>query len=268
MMTSVRPSLSRSAALAALVLLGVGASAHAQNVFDDFSSGNDNAWTRSDATGNFAGVPATFSVTNGAYRLQQPAYNPAFGTVPIGSFRADSFAASSQLSVDVPDWNDATNNVIALSARLSQPTASTFQFYMLSFFPTSGAGTPANPASNLRIDRWNPDFSVTNITAFSSNAFPRVSNTDVYRMVFTLEGTSLLGQLYNISGASPVLITSVQAIDSGPSSLSIGVGGIGLYANGTAGPADATFDNFRVVPAPGAAAMLGLAGLFAARRRR
>jgi MYXO-CTERM domain-containing protein len=36
----------------------------------------------------------------------------------------------------------------------------------------------------------------------------------------------------------------------------------------TFGPADVTFDNFRVVPAPGSTAVLALAGLLARRRRR
>lgn len=259
------PTPSRPLIAAVASILAVAAAAHAQSVFDDFSSGNDNAWTRIDATGIYAGAPSTYSVTSGQYRIQQPAYNPVFGTLPVGSHRVDGFALNSQISVDVADWSDNTNNVITISSRLSQPTASTFQFYTLSFFPTSGAGDGSS-LSNLRIDRWNANLTIDSVTPFSTEAFPRVSNAGTYRLVFTLMGASLTGQLFDISGTSPLLIKTVGATDTNP--LGPGIPGLGVYGNGGAGPADATFDNFRVVPAPGAAALLSIGGLLAARRRR
>lgn len=264
-LTHARPA-TLHAAVAALLVCAVGSTAHAQNVFDDFSSGNDSAWTRVDAPGLFLGVPSTYSVVSGQYRLQNPAY-PVPGTFPTGAFRPESIAGDSQISVDVTDWNDSTNNVIGLVGRFAPLSATAFTYYSLSFFPTSLAGDGTS-LSNLRIDRVNPDGTFTNVTAFNANAFPRVSANDTYRLVFTLSGSSLSGELYNISGTVPTLVSSISGTDSGPGSIAVGFAGVSVNGNGTSGPADATFDNFRVVPTPGAAAVLGLGGLLAARRRR
>ncbi len=57
----------------------------AQNVYDDFSSGNDNAWTRIDAPGLFLGIPSTYSVENGGYRLRGPEYPNIASILPTAS---------------------------------------------------------------------------------------------------------------------------------------------------------------------------------------
>jgi hypothetical protein len=246
------------------------APALAQNVFDDFSSGNDNAWTRIDSPGLFLGLPSTYSVEGGGYRLRGPVYPNVGAAFPTGSVRADGAAADSQISADVVNWSMASNQSAALVARLQQPSPSTFQFYSLVFFPVSNAGPGL---SNFRIDRWNADGSVDNLTP--NLPFPQVNPNHDFRLVFTVEGSSLRGDLFNLTVDPLNAFQTISVVDSGPSAIS-GVGLPGIYTlpnppdigAPTFGPADVTFDNFRVVPAPGAAALLGMAGALAARRRR
>jgi hypothetical protein len=246
------------------------APALAQNVFDDFSSGNDNAWTRIDAPGLFLGVPSTYSVEGGGYRLRGPVFPNAGFNFPTASMRVDGAAADSQISVDVVNWSMASNQSAALIARLQQPSPSTFQFYSLTFFPASNLGPGL---SNFRIDRWNADGSINNLTA--NLPFPRVDPDHDFRLVFTVEGSSLRGDLFDLTVDPLNALQTISVVDSGPSAIS-GAGLPGIFTapnppdftGPTFGPADVTFDNFRVVPAPSAAALLGMAGVLAARRRR
>jgi hypothetical protein len=104
------------------------APALAQNVFDDFSSGNDNAWTRIDSPGLALGLPSTYSVEGGGYRLRGPVYPNNGFIYPTASVRADGAAADSQISVDVVNWNTDVHLVAAIGARVQQPSPSAFQF--------------------------------------------------------------------------------------------------------------------------------------------
>jgi hypothetical protein len=243
---------------------------HAQYVFDDFSSGNDSAWTRIDAPGIFVGIPSTYSVTDEQYRLQGPVYPTAAGALPTASFRGDGLADNSQVSVDVNDWSDASNQAIAVTGRGQQVAPTAFQFYALVFFPVSNVGPGL---SNFRIDRWNADGSIDSLTA--NAAFPIVDPSHTFRMVLTLDGAHLRGDLFNLSLDPLTPFRSISVNDSGSGAISgLGLPGIMTYPNPAdislpaVGPADATFDNFRVIPAPGAAAMLGGVAQAALRRRR
>jgi hypothetical protein len=266
-MLSLSPRVTLLALASACAL---SAPSHAQNVFDDFSSGNDNAWTRIDAPGLFLGVPSTYTVENGGYRLRGPVYPNVGLNLPTGSVRTDGAAADSQITVDLVDWDESIYQSSSIVARLQQPSPTAFQFYSLTFFNRSLAGPNL---SNFRIDRWNADGSIIALT--SNLFFPRITPDQDVRLVFTVVGTSLRGDLYNLTldPLNPLLTISV--IDSGPSAISgVGLPGIMTTVNirdgnaPTFGPTDVTFDNFRVVPAPGAVSMLTMAGLLAGRRRR
>lgn len=242
----------------------------AQNVFDDFSSGNDDAWTRVDAPGLFLGIPSTYSVENGGYRLRGPVYPNVGLNLPTASLRLDGAAADSQIGIDLVHRDAGLTQSASIAARLQQVAPAAFQFYALTFFPVSNAGPGL---SNFRIDRWNADGSVDNLT--SDLLFPQVNPDHDLRLVFTVEGSSLRGDLYNLTLDPLNAYQTISVIDSGAGALS-GVGLPGLFITPnpadigapTFGPADVTFDNFRVVPAPGSTAVLALAGLLARRRRR
>lgn len=242
----------------------------AQNVFDDFSSGNDNAWTRIDAPGLFLGIPSTYSVQNGAYRLQGPTYPNIGLNLPTASVRIDGAAADSQISVDLIDWDQSMTQNASVVARLQQTSPASFQFYALTFFPVSNA---APGLSNFRIDRWNADGSVDNLT--SNLLFPQVNPDHDFRLVFTVEGSWLRGDLFNLTLDPLNSFQTIGVIDSSPLAISgVGIPGIFTTPNPadinapTFGPADVRFDNFRVVPAPGSAGIIAVVGLLAGRRRR
>jgi MYXO-CTERM domain-containing protein len=264
-------TLRRSVRLVALAsACAVPASALAQNVFDDFSSGNDNAWTRVDAPGIFLGIPSTYSVENGGYRLRGPVFPNVGQNLPTASLRVDGAAADSQISVDVTDWDETLTQSASIAARVQQPSPSQFQFYSLTLFMRSNAGPGL---SNFRIDRWNADGSVVNLTA--NLFFPQVDPDHDIRLVFTVEGSSLRGDLFNLTLDPLNPLQTISVIDSGPLAISgVGLPGIMTTPNPpninapTFGPADVTFDNFRVVPTPGAIPLLALAGVGLSRRRR
>lgn len=246
------------------------APALAQNVFDDFSSGNDDAWTRIDAPGLFLGIPSTYSVENAGYRLRGPVYPNIGSNLPTASLRVDGAAADCQISVDLIDWDESQTQTASVAARLQQTGPAAFQFYSLVFFRRSNAGPGL---SNFRIDRWNADGSVSNLT--TNLLFPQVNPDHDFRLVFTVDGTSLRGDLFNLTLDPLNAFQTIAVNDSDPLAI-LGVGLPGIFTTPNPadigapsfGPADVTFDNFRVVPAPGAVAMLGTAAFLAARRRR
>lgn len=242
----------------------------AQNVFDDFSSGNDNAWTRIDGLAQSGGPASTFSVQNGWYSISSPAFSQR-PTIPfIMSVRLDSAGLDTTTSIDVTGFVGSPS--IQLISRGSQTASGAFEFYELSFLPFSGVGPGY---SNLNIRRWNQSgpglSSPTLLTSLSGNAFlNQIVPGDVYRMSLTAEGASVSASLYNLTQNPLTPLLTISAIDFAP--LGSGVSGIRIISN--AGDASqvfatgASFDNFRVVPAPGAAVLLGSAGLCVGRRRR
>jgi hypothetical protein len=136
---------------ASMLILAVGVTpALAQNVFDDFTSGNDDAWTRVDAPGLFLGIPSTYSVENGGYRLRGPVYPNVGLNLPTASLRVDGAAADSQIGVDLVHWDAGLTQSASIAARVQQVAPTAFQFYSLTFFPASNAGPGF---SNFRIDR-------------------------------------------------------------------------------------------------------------------
>lgn len=163
----------------------------------------------------------------------------------------------------------APRRVVVGKGCLQTPTAQTLQFYALTFFP----GSSSNPnLAGLRIDRWNTDQSVTNLTSIAVFSIADLTHTD--RMRFTLEGTPLSGEIFNLALDPSVAVQSVSTFDSGAGAVSgIGVPGIMTYPNPadinapTFGTADVTCDSSRVVPTPGALGVLVMAGVLAGRRR-
>ncbi len=270
--------MSSAMSLAAAASFAIVATASAQNVFDDFSSGNDNAWSRIDGPALFGLGSSTYSVASGAYTLTTPAY-PNFGVAAsTASVRPDGAAVNSQISVDVLGFTGVP--VISINARGTQAPSGGFSYYSLSFFPISLATGPNGEArSNFRIDRFNADpanpgiSTVTNLTSFDANAFPAVNPLNTFRMIFTVEGNTLSASLFDLTASSGSALISLSVNDNSSAALlGPGLPSLSVFSNANNPPSfpsvSATFDNFRVVPAPGAAAALCAGVLFAGRRRR
>jgi hypothetical protein len=273
----VRPA---SVVLAMLVTAAAASTAAAQNVFDDFSSGNDAAWSRLDGPGLFGLGTSNYSVANGGYTLRTPSIPNVGLAVPTSSVRADGAAVDSQISVDVTGFSGVP--VISLVARGFQSPSGGYNYYNLVFFPISRATGPSGEElSNFRIDRWNANpavpgtSTITNLTSFNGNAFPAVKATNTFRLIFTLEGSRISGSLFDLTDAPTEALVDFSITDDGPGALlGPGVPGVSVVFNTPSDPiatfpsVSATFDNFRVVPSPGAAALLALGGVVTARRRR
>jgi hypothetical protein len=253
----VRPS-----ATAVLLLAAFGTSAHAQNFFDDFSSNDDSAYQRYQPLSAF-GAGGTFTFSNGGYRIQGPA-SPAplqlgvqrLAAVPVGVAVTDF-----SMSVDIIDWNTANLTGIGLFARTRQPGLGTTDGYYVHL--NIGGGSSAQ----LAIERL--DNEVASVVSLGS-LLPLGQGED-YRLTFTGVGDQFSVSLFSLNDLATPL-ASLSGVDATYDSGGVAFGTTALL-NLNAGqflnnPLDATFDNFRVVPTPGAAAVLGLAGLIAVRRRR
>jgi pectate lyase len=236
------------AALLALtvVVAGLAAPAHAQIFSDNFDDGDDNGWTRYQPLSTF-GAPGTWTFPSGAYRIQA-AGSPNPGTLGpgrAGSARTDINLSDFHLEVDVLDWNNSLSQGFGLSARVNQIGLGTTDSYLLLYL----AGTAPSFVIN-RTDNETP-------VAIGAGAAITLDPGQDYRFRFTGTGSSLMGQVFNLTNLTTPLAT-VTAIDG--TYLSGNVGLLVASTSTTAGAAaDATFDNFVVVPEPTSLALLGIA---------
>jgi len=239
----------RRSVLACIALFPAAASAAL--VTDDFNDGNANGWTTSNPIGT-----GSFSVVSGAYRIATAATpNPAFGPGRAGSFRNDASETNFAVLVDLVDWDAAQVEMVAgLLARVSQIGAGT----------TDGYGLVVEPDEGLSLVRITNEASAG--LGVGSAAPLTLTPGNDYRMAFTGSGTSLTGQIFDLTNLAVPLAT-VTATDATYAS---GVPGVFVFDSSAApfpGTARADFDNFLSVPEPSVAA-LGLAGLLLAVRRR
>lgn len=224
----------------------------------DFNSGNDAGLTRYDPLSGF-GLGATYSFPGGdTYRIQAPSTAPLTGTV--GPARAGAYSGVSYddftVSVDLVDWDAGLGQGIGLLGRGNNIGLGTSDGYVFFYFPAF------QQVAINRIDN-------ESATVLPSPENPLVALNPAldYRLVFTGQGAALEGRIFALSDLSTPLVT-VTATDATYGS---GFGGV-LVAGTLAAPAsatDATFDNLRVVPEPGALALLAAGGglLLALRRR-
>jgi len=254
----------------AVGMLGLVAPARGGQISDNFDDGNDTAdpaWTRYHPLDSLppplVSSPATFTFPgNNTYRIQaSPANTPAAtGPARAASFLSQLNVSTFSVSVDLVDWNNSFNQAFGVLARLSNIGPGSTNGYALTYAPSGGT-----------ID-------ITRITAESGNG-NQLSTANVpldptrdYRLVFTGDGSSLTGAVYDLSALSSPLRT-IAATDG---TYANGITGVFVFDNTSAGtgPADATFDNFTAsdtIPEPAGAAICGvlaLVGLGARRRER
>ena len=231
-------------------------------IFDDFSSGNDSAWTRYQPLAPF-GAPGVYSFPNGGYRIQATASpnSASLGPGRAGSLRLDLniTANTGNFLVDsaVIAWDNTQNQSYGLLGRITTPGFGTTKGYAFTY-STSGL---------LAISSINNE-TQTVLTSEPYQADPAKR----YDFTFRGTGATLVGELFELlpsDGKLPVAIISVD-----DRTYNSGVTGLGVFSNVGLGTGDATFDNFEaftfVVPEPSAGALilLGAAGLIYAQLRR
>lgn len=248
--------------VAAVVAVWLSPAAFAQIYIDDFNDGNDTlpapAWGRYDPLAGVGNAPSTWSFPNGnTYRIQAATSTvPAAGTARAGSFRTDVSYTSFSVAAEVVSFG-AINQSFGLGARVGNIGLQTTNGYFLAYDPT---GTPSFDIYRIT------DEGVTSVGTLDFTLDPTHRN----RLVFTGNGSSLIGQAFDLTANSGPLFT-LSATDATYTSGFSGFIGAS-NAGGTPGPSDTTWDNFRAspVPEPGSWALitLGAAGFGVWRRQR
>jgi hypothetical protein len=249
----ISPRLTWTAALLAAALA---AAPPVRGYSDNFNDGTDAGWSHYDPLGQ-AGYanPATYTFPSGdSYEITAGvSFAPsAAGPSRAGSYRADQTYTDFVESVDIVGWSTGTaglNESIGLLARISNPGLGTTDAYSLTY-STGG--------HDLVLDRITGEQPLGNPLARMTIGPPYLPEGGVYRLVFTGNGNTLTGSLYNDGDpSSPVLLDTLTATDSAYSS---GYAGLILFDNTDSGSgsngADATFDNFTAVPEPGLMGLL------------
>ena len=233
--------LSASARSTAVLVVYVVAAGAVGAQTDDFNDGNDAGWSRYSPLG-FVGAGATYTYPGGDYRVTAPASpDPAVvGPQRAGSVRPEKTYTRLQVATDVTGWDDTINQSFGLIARVGTLGLGTTRAYTYNYNTRSGyhqITLVQNEGAAGQVDE---------------SPF-RVDPAQHYRMVFTLVGTNLLGQMFSATN-SAVPIHSVLGSDTNHAS---GTAGIFAFALDPSGPVDARFDNYAAaVPGKVRATML------------
>jgi hypothetical protein len=245
--------------LGALILLTVSSSA---SIFDAFSDGDDNGWTRLSPL-DVVGAPGAFNFPNLgpggiAYEIAAPVSpNPAlYGPARAASLRLDEAYSTFFQQVDIVDWDETrTSMVMGFLARAGDFGLGTTDGYIC-ILEANGDLSILTTANEL------PGAAIA-----ENNAVNLDPNAD-YRLTFSGNGPLLSAALYNLNDLDNPL-ASIVGMDFTYSS---GNSGLFVYDGSTAGnqTATAAFDNYAsAIPEPASAGMLaaGLISIVARRRR-
>jgi hypothetical protein len=199
------------------------------------------------------GVPATFTITNGGYRLQAGA-GGVFGAYP-GPYGVGLVYTNFQVSIDAIDWDRRlypTNlGNICIFARGSGLTAASQPSgqqngYLFSLQPNS---TNNDGTGVLRITRIDLGITASNEACLT---LPINNTNGQYRLVFNGSGPLLTGTLFNLTNLDQPIAT-IQLTDSIYPSGAVGIAGF----DGAAAlelkppvylPVDFTVNNFQAGP--------------------
>ena len=250
---SLSYSASRSIAAITVLLLATAISARAHVVFD-FSAGTDDGWERYDPLG-----VASFSFPDGAYRIYAGASPDAsFGPGRAGSAVAGVTVTDFVVSVDLVSWDATLQQSFGIMARASEIGPGTSNGYFLNYSPGPASGRPnGSLAINVLIGE------VPQLGGAFSIITPDLDPSVGYRMVFEGVGDTLTGSIYALDDLNSALV-SISATDETFSSGLVGLlvtdSSVITPSGNPLNAADATFNNFAVVPEPSFAALFVGAG--------
>lgn len=225
--------LSRSNLVVGLCLVLSPVVTAALPLIDDFNDGNDVGWTRYEPLVSF-GTGGSWTFPSGGYRIQAPTPSPdpsVLGPARVGSLRNDETITDAVVSWDVVSWN---------------PSLAYQTFGGLARISAAGLGT-----SNGYALTYTASDNTLNLLLLKNEAFTVLKDGPItldvakdYRFVFTLNGTALHGQVFDLTDLVHPLVT-VSSIDATYAS---GVTGLIVADNSGLGTetADATFDNFKI----------------------
>jgi hypothetical protein len=186
---------------------------------DDFSGKNDSHWTRQDpiyqiSSDNSLGLPPQVSFSfpaSGGYRIQTlPSPDP--GTFYMGrggSLREDvTYTNSFYVAADLLNWDDTTELVASVMARVSTPGAGTTSGYLFGYTTPSSGASQGQLGIYLVTDEYNAPLKTAGI---------RLYPTNTYRLVFFGQDSDLEGRVYQLPNTNTPLF-SLSANDGSWSS--------------------------------------------------
>jgi hypothetical protein len=191
-----------------------------------------------------------FSISNGGYRMQAESLGGTDIAV-IDAYPAGLVYTNCQVSLDVINWNRypwpsnlAAINIFARANNFNN--ASTGYGYLFYFQPNGDTTIPYDGKAEAGIFRIDPGSSVT----FNQGSEFPININDPYRLVFTVNGTSLTGQIFDLTN----LVNPVFTFQTTDNKYTSG-GSVGIFANDDAAvegygnkPVDFTVNNFRAGP--------------------
>jgi hypothetical protein len=221
-----------------VVLLLASRAAFAQT--DDFNDNNDLGWTRYDPIGSHPQFPdqATFTVTNGAYRIQTAA-SPLPGTVGparAGAIRTDVSYTDFYATVDLVDWDETLQQSVGILARIRNPGLGMTDGYVLTY---------NFRGQDIDITRFTGEDPDGGNLALSGEDNLILEKGKKYRLVFWGKGTELGARVYDLANLDMPLVDCVGTDLTYPS----GFCGLLVYDNSADANmrTDATFDNYFAV---------------------
>jgi hypothetical protein len=231
--------------------------ARAGSFFFNFNNQSDAGLTRYDPLAAF-GQGGTFSFPqispgNFGYQLAQagvPADNPA-GPARLGSSVTGQTFSDVVMAVDVVNFDPALGQAFGLGVRVQNIGLGTTSGYALDYTTPSAEGTPAGEFTFTRVTDEAP-------TDIGTGADLTLQAGHSYRFVLQALGSSLTGQLFDLTNLATPLATA-SATDSTYATGAAGVIVASPLPGSTSG-IDVTFDNLLVqtVPEPGSLALTGL----------
>jgi hypothetical protein len=229
-------TISLGCATAAILFTAV--TAFAQT--DDFNDNNDLGWTRYDPIGSHPQIPdqATFTVANGAYRIQTAAspLPSTVGPARAGAIRTNVSYTDFYATVDLVDWDETLQQSVGILARIKDPGLGTTDGYVLTY---------NFRGQDIDITRFTDEDPDGGNLALSGEDNLILEKGKKYRLVFWGKGTELGARVYDLANLDTPLVDCVGSDSTYPS----GFLGLLVYDNSSAATmrTDATFDNYFAV---------------------